>query len=385
MAEFTTPAFLQNKSEEDIFEMMKAVMPADIDLSEGSHGYNLTRPTALVAAFLCEYVAVETVKLIFPEWSYGEFLDAHARSRAVERRAATAATGFVTITGTPETEIPAGSIFATAAVNDSPSVEYETTEAVTIGEDGTVQAPVQCTQTGTIGNTKEGTVILLGSRITGISAVINEEPITGGTEEEDDDSIIARIGDYDKNQSNSYAGTMADYKRWALSVPGVGEATVIPANDDTGLVTIILTDANGASATQNLCDQVYNYIMRPDAPYERLAPINANLKVTAPATMQISIKATVELVEDYVIETVITGFQQAIAIYLAEAMDDEEIKYSRVLATLSGVEGVNDFKDLQIGIMQDGAFVYGTANIPVSSSELPTVTEDNLLLTVGTV
>lgn len=385
MAEFITPDFLLNHSTNDNHERMKEVMPEDIDLSEGGHAWNMTRPTALLAARLCEFILPEAIKLIFPEFSYGETLDNHAKSRRMSRRAATAASGRVTITGTAGTVIPAGSLFSTASVNDSPSVDYESLETVVIPESGSVTVDIQCTNPGTVGNTAARTIVLSSSRISGVTSVCNEEDVTGGTEVESDASLIERILIFDRSQGDNYVGCAADYKRWAMEVAGVGGATIVSAQDDTGLVTIILTDANGDPATEQLCLSVYNHIMRPESPYERLAPINAYLKVIPPDTAKISILATVELTEGATLEAVKKAFAARLAAYLPEAMDDKEIKYTRVAAVLSATEGVNDYSGLQIGMTTNGAISYATSNIPITSSQLPTIDIENLLLTSGTV
>ena len=385
MAEFETPIFLQNHSPEEVHELMKKVLPDDLDMSPGGHAYNLTIATALVIAEVCEFVLPEVIKLIFPEYSYGEFVDGHAKVNGMTRRSANAASGKLTITGEPNAVIPAGSMFSTAAVNDEPSVDYETLEAATIPESGSVTVAVECTQAGIIGNATENTILLVSSRLTGITAVTNEEPLTGGTEEEDDESLIERIVEFNKSQGESYVGSASDYKRWAMSVPGVGSATVISAQDTSGLVTIIITDANGDPATEQLCTSVYNYIMKPDNPNERLAPTNAYLKVTPPTTMQISIKATVELADEATLEAVKTAYMAQLALYLPVALDDGEIKYSRVAAALAAVEGANDYTDLQIGLKVGETVTYGTSNIAITSNQLPTIDAEDLILTSGTV
>lgn len=382
MAEFVTPEFLEHHSTEEIHKIMKNVLPDDLDLSEGGHAYNMTMPTALVVAELCEFILPEVIKLIFPEWSYGEFLDGHAKGRGLTRRAATAASGELTITGAASSVIPAGSIFSTAAVNDEPSVDYETTGEYTIPSSGSVTVEVQCTQTGIVGNAKENTVVLVSSKLTGITSVNNPAAITGGTEEEDDESLKERVSEYDKSQGDNYVGSPADYERWAMSVPGVGKATVVRAEDNSGTVTIILTDANGVAATEQLCTEVYNYIMRPDDNGERLANINASLVVVPPSTMAIGITATVELEEGASIESVKTAFLARLAGYLPEAMASKEIKYTKIHAALSATDGVNDFTNLKIGLPGE---TYGTVNIPVTTTQLPTVASDDLTLTSGAV
>lgn len=385
MAEFETPVFLQNHSPEEVHALMKRILPDDLDLSPGGHAYNLTMPTALVIAEVCEFVLPEVIKLIFPETSYGSFVDGHAKGKGMTRRAANAASGKITVTGDPKTVIPMGSLFSTAAVNGEPSVDYKTLETATIPESGSIEVDVECAQAGIIGNTDENTIVLVSSRLTGIKAVTNEKPLTGGTEEEDDASLIARIVEYNKSQGESYVGSASDYKRWAMSVDGVGSATVIPAQDTSGLVTIIITDLNGAPATEQLCISVYNKIMKPDNPDERLAPMNASLKVEPPATMQISIKATVELDDGATLDAVKTAYAAQLALYLPVALGEGEIKYSRVAAALAAVDGANDYSGLQIGLKVGGTVTYGTSNIAITSNQLPTIDTEDLILSAGTV
>lgn len=383
MAELITPAFLENHSVDEIHRKMIALLPADIDVSEGSHVWNLTRPTALIAAELCEYILPEVIKLIFPEFSYDEYLLTHARARNLERHAAVAARGEITITGDADITIPAGSLFSTTSINGEPSVDYMTLEDVTVAEGQSVTVPIECTEAGSIGNTGENTIVFISSRLTGVSSVTNEAAITGGTEEEDDESLIERILECDKNQNNSFVGSVSDYKRWATSVDGVGNADVVGATDDSGTVTIVLTDANGKAATDQLCETVYNYIMRPDNPELRLAPVNALLTVISPATMAIAVKATVELSEGATIEAVKAAFTTNLAAYLPIAMEQKEIKYTKVCSVLSATDGVNDFTDVQIGLKDTEL---GTSNIPITESVwLPEISADDIEFTVGTV
>lgn len=386
MAEFKTPEFLQNKSTDNIHKDMLGQLPTDIDASEGNHVWNLTRPTALVTAEICQFILPEVIKLIFPEWSYGSFLDAHAKTRNISRRAAVAANGFLTITaGDKEITIPAGSLFATASINDEPSVDYETLEEVTIPANESVQVEIQCTQTGIIGNTQAGTIVLVASKLTGVAAVINEAAIMGGTEEEDDETLIGRVEEYDRTQGDSFVGNVSDYRRWATSVDGVGEVTVIPATDDSGLVTIIVTDLNGDPATAGLCENVYNYIMRPDDPPSRLAPVNALLLVKAPDTTPIGVKVIVELDKGVDIEAVKEAFMAQLALYLPVALDEGEVKLTQVGAVLSAIPGVNDYRELQIGAKINGTITYGTTNIPITNTMLPVINEEDLIMESGTV
>lgn len=385
MSEYVTPDFLKNRSTDDNFKKITAILPKDIDLSAANHAWNMTRPTALAMAEICEAILPRVLQQIIPGWANGTYLDGHAKSRNMTRRAATAASGEITVTGKKGVSIPMGSLFSTAAINDEPSVDYATEATVTIPESGSVTIPIKCTKTGIIGNAPANTIVLVSSKITDITSVTNEEPITGGTEMEDDASLQARIDEVDASQGDSYTGCPADYRRWATSVDGVGEATIISAQDDSGLVQVILTDSNGAPATTNLCEAVYNYIMRPSDPGRRLAPIGASLAVSPPATIEISIEATVELTSDTTIDAVKSAYMAKLTAYLPVAFGEGEIKYTRVAAALSSVAGVNDYTGLKIGVRNGSSVSYGTANISVAASQLPTISENDLILTVGTV
>lgn len=384
MASFETPAFLQNKSVDDFYDIIKKNLPPDIDLSEGGHGWNMTRPIAIVAAEICEFILPEVVKLILPEWSYGEFLAGHAKGRGMTQKEAVAATGELTITGTAGLNIPVGSLFSVPAVNAEPSIDYETTEAVTINDLGTATVGIRCTQAGVIGNTAANTIVLVSSKITDITAVTNAEAVTGGTEAESDEALIERISEYDTTQGYSFVGNDADYKRWAKEA-GAGSVSVVPPEDDSGVVTLIITDEKGAAANETLIEKVYNHIMRPDNREDRLAPINALLSVQAPSTCEISIKAIIELEEGATIGAVKSDFAAQLSLYLAEALDEGEIKYSQIWAVLAAVSGVNDFKGLEIGIKTASGTTYGTSNIEITDRQLPTIAADDILLTGGTV
>lgn len=552
MAEFKIPDFLLGHSTDEVHKVMKDILPFDLDVSEGSHSWNLTRPTALVTAELYEFILPEIVKLIWPKFSYSIFLDWHAETRGMFRLNPTAANGFLTATGEPGTIIPEGSMFSTTAVYDEPSVDYVTTEEITLPDgsvtvkaifesitpdaptsysisfqtdgngtasaspsyatagtevtlamtpnlgyqfkewlvvagdviiednkftmpdgnvtvkaifevdalydgnapadepadptihsvtvqtdgngtasaspdsaatgteiilsatankgyrfkewqvvygdviiadnkftmpvEGVTKVPIRCTKTGIVGNTPKHTIVHTRSKVTGLKGVTNEEAITGGTERESDERLQDRIFEYDLTQGKSFVGNIADYKRWATSVDGVGAAVIIPAYDDTGLVTIVLLDANGMPATQDLCEDVYNYIMRPDDEYQRLAPVNAYLSVIPPETLKLCVNATVELEHEATMESVVANLMAQLALYVPEAMEDHEVKYSRVWSILTGIRGVNDHKDLVIGLRnEDGTVEYGVANIPITPRQLPIIELENLELTTGTV
>lgn len=380
MADFPIPSFLENQSVEEIHKRMLAQLPADIDTSQGGHPYNLTIPTAYVGSYFAEFIMVEALKQIFPKYAqdYADIMDDHAETRGLERKAATYATGEITITGAAGTEIPKESAFSTMSINGEPAVEYITIKTVTIGDEGSVKANVQAVEAGTVGNVPAGTIILKANKISGITGVTNEKEITGGTEEEDTESLQARIMDYDAAQGVSFVGSEADYKRWALEVDGTGNAVIIPASDETGLITIVLTDSNGDPANETLRKEVYNHILRPDSPSERLAPINGgNIAVVAPETVALTINVLLEISGLISLDVIKESILSRMKNYLIEASEDEEIRYTRVGSIIASTEGVEDYKNLLVN--------NDTANIAINNQQLPTIDAEGLNITVGIV
>lgn len=371
------PEFLKNKSTDEIHTKMLDSMPGDIDKSQGQHPYNYTRPTAMIASELCQQTLPEIIKLIFPMYAYGEWLDYHAQMRGISRRPATASSGSLQLTVTKNTNIPEGSQFSTASVDGQPSVVFETTQGKFNLPEGTTEVPVKCTQTGTAGNVIAGTVIFKLSQLSGVTAVTNPEAITGGTEEEDDDSLRARIVSLDQSQSVSYVGSVADYKRWSLEVPGVGGVTVIPAQDDSGLVTLVITDSNGDPANEEICQNVYDYIMSPADPELRLTAPNVKLSVIPPTITELSISATVEVSTGSSLEAIKSTFIQEVQSYLDTARSDGEARYTQIGKILAGIPGVYDYDALTLNS--------GATNISITNTQLPQVTSDSVLLTQGVV
>jgi uncharacterized phage protein gp47/JayE len=129
---YEPPDFLQNQSADDIHRRMMASMPDDIDKSELQIPWDYTRPSALIKAEFAGFELNETIKLMFPHWAYGEWLDLHAGQEGITRRAANPASGILTVNGELNTTIAEGFQFATQA-NLTPSVIFETTEETTIG------------------------------------------------------------------------------------------------------------------------------------------------------------------------------------------------------------------------------------------------------------
>ncbi|HIS61456.1 MAG TPA: baseplate J/gp47 family protein [Candidatus Scybalomonas excrementigallinarum] len=361
--EFTNPDFVEGNSEEEIHERMMANLPANIDDMPGGFPYDFTMPTAIEKAELINFIAPRILMIMFPQFAWGDWLDLHGDGCGLKRREATKASGYVTLTGENGVEIAAGTVFCTPATDTNSSVEFESTELVVVSE-GIAKVPISAVQTGIYSNVAAGSITLALKPITGIYSIINEFAVTGGTEEEEDDVFRERIMDANANKGTSYIGNVSDYRRWAMEVAGVGSVTIVPTPDGVGgKVKIIVVDANGQPANESILKEVYDHIMAPNDPLDRLAPAGASIEVVAPTTGNINYSANIALNEMGNIETVKTEFISSLAEYYEVAKKEGVLRYSRVYAILSNTTGVKDFNSLKI----DG----NTENLVIDKESFP--------------
>ena len=82
--EFIKPSWLDDQDANTIQARMMGTLPEDIDDTEGGFPWDFTMPTALEKAEMLEFHLIETLKIMHPMWSYGEFLDYHAQGVGIK-------------------------------------------------------------------------------------------------------------------------------------------------------------------------------------------------------------------------------------------------------------------------------------------------------------
>ena len=374
--EYVTPDFLNDSDEDVIHERMLSVIPDTIDKSEGGFVWDFTRPTAIEHARLKGFHMNEAIKLIWPQFATGVYLDYHGETRGVARKEGIRASGMLEVEVSSGTTIQSGDLFSTVAQNGVANVFFQSIQSYDFKEAGTYEIEVECTEVGIIGNVAVDTIILTGTPNSKIISVTNPEKFENGIDLEDDDSYRERLVEFDKSASSSYIGNVNDYTRWASEVNGVGNVKVIGAQDDSGTVTVIITDGNGNPASNELCESVYDHIMKPNNDLERLAPVNAILKVVPPETINIQISAVVELRSGN-IDDISTEFLASMKEYFASSVSDKEIRYTYVCGLLGKMPGVYDYKDVYINGDQN--------NIPLDTDVMPVIELSSITLTEGVV
>jgi len=258
----TLPEYLTEEDEESIRQRMMAVLPPDLDKAEGSYIWDSITPAAIELA-LAAIRAQEVLRRGFASTTFGDYLDLRCEEHGITRRPPAKATGQVKFTGAAGTVVPKGTRVATPAdrATGTSSVEFATTDLVTLDAAGAGYAGVEAVLAGCGGNVPAGSISLPVTPVPGITGITNLAETSGGLDTEDDNSLLARY--LQKVRTPSAGGNRADYINWAGEVAGVGGVAVIPVRDGSGTVSIAIIDNDRQPASQELVEEVLNYIADP--------------------------------------------------------------------------------------------------------------------------
>lgn len=342
---FEAPDFLK-RTAEDIEDKMMQELPDDIDRMPGGFPWDFTMPTAKLAEELLGEDMIDIIQIMFPQWSYGIWLDYLATQARVERRPATKARGKLTLRGDPGTVVPAGTMFCTTATDQTSPIVFETDEEVTIPKDGEIETNITATEAGETGNVGTDTIVLTFRALQGINYVENAEPTTGGLDVETDDELRERILLALSARELSYVGNDRDFIRWAKEVDEVGDVVVKPVIYGPGTVGLYLTDRNGDPASEQICNEVYEHIVSPSDRSKRLlATGSAELYVFPVEVMGISYECTgLQFDPDETdMDQIIADFKKLMDLEYTEAKQTGIIYYNQMRGRVTEVHGVLDF------------------------------------------
>lgn len=361
--EFIAPDFINNNSAEEIHERMMNNLPDDIDDMPGGFPYDFTMPAALEKDEFINYHLVRSLMIAFPQYAWDEWLDLHGTQVHLTRHEAEYATGSVTITGTAGTLIESGTVFCTPATDSGPAIEFATLENADIGEDGSVTISIRAVEAGPDSNVAANTIVIMAKPNKAVTSITNEAATSGGTDRESNDDFYDRIAaEYDN--SMTYLGNDTDYIRWAKAA-GAGDCIVVPAANGPGTVKLVLVDANGQPASQDLIDAVFNYIVSPNDRTARLLPTAcAELSCVAATTVSINYTITGLLYDSTTnIEQIKKDFAEAVKAVYSEAKNESLLRYNDVRPVIKGIAGVEDFETFLIN--------GGMSNIKLQKEEYP--------------
>ncbi|MGD9809631.1 MAG: baseplate J/gp47 family protein [Deferribacterales bacterium] len=230
------------------------------------------------------------LKQAFPSTASGTWLDLHCKQVGITRKAATKATGNVTVTRSQagNIRIPAGKIFRTEPDATGQIYRFVTTEAVVL-PDGTdsITVPVAAEEYGQNGNVVAGMISVIVTSITGIASVTNlSDWLTSeGRDKETDDELRERyfLAWKATNGCTKYA-----YESWALGISGVESVKILDQHPrGQGTVDVIVKGTAGAPTETTLS--------AVEAVVDTNKPVNDDTEVRGPEISNVVIEISLTL------------------------------------------------------------------------------------------
>lgn len=245
-----------------------SMLAPGMDTVEGSFAFDLIEPFCLVLAqAYSDLVDVERRTSLAT--ATGLDLDRMGELYAVTRGPASNATGIVTFTGNVGSPIALGTAVSTVGVGAQ--IFLTTVPAIIPGASGqgSIDVPVTAQAVGTVGNVPANSVtIFAGAAPPGLTHVNNANPMTGGTNIQQDGPQNQyftgyRSDIYNLENTRGEGGAAKHLRKWARSVNGVGGVHVQEVTPAAGWATVILLGINGQPATPDIVHNVEATILDP--------------------------------------------------------------------------------------------------------------------------
>jgi len=274
----------------------------------------------------------------------GSSLDSVVAVMGITRIPATKATGTLTITGSPGTDIPADWTVQTEA-----GTQFVTDEACEIGAGGTVDVSITAVKAGSDGNVNATTINTIISAISGVTSISNAAATEGGIDEESDAALRYRA-------------------KTALSVAGRGTvASIVAAVNSVSGVESVSYDEDLTTHTLSLV--VAGNFAAEDVDKAILDTRPAGIEVTwqEPKVIDIYVDITVSLSDDHPTD-VLDTIDSEIDSYINALGAGEDVLFYGIIDVVMDIAGVEDVTDLQVSTNPPP--VLGTTNISISTDEI---------------
>ena len=285
---------------EEILLRLLSNISSEFDKSVGSFFYDTQKPLAIELESI--YAKLEEILLNgFAATAKGEYLDKKVAEQGLTRKAATYATGTVTVTGN------VGSVISNGDKVASDTLVFTVTQTKYIDSSGTATVSVICDTPGKQGNVPSGAINRFPVTISGLVAVTNTEPTSGGFDEESDDELRGRY--FEKVSLPATSGSKYHYVMWAKEVKGVGDAKCMPLWNGAGTVKVIIINADKQAADAALINAVKDHI-------EEQRPIGADVTVESAVPLAINISVSLTLANGVTTDIAKQKISDSISSYL---------------------------------------------------------------------
>ncbi|MCK9479977.1 MAG: baseplate J/gp47 family protein, partial [Firmicutes bacterium] len=172
-------------TQQEILSRLLSNISSEFDKSVGSFFYDTQKPLAMELEGI--YTKLSEILLNgFAATAKGEYLDKKVAEQGITRKAATYASGTVTVSGNVGAVISSGDKVA------SDTLVFTVTQTKYIESTGNVSVGVICDTAGKVGNVPIGAINRFPVTISGLISVTNTSSTSGGFDEESDDELRER-------------------------------------------------------------------------------------------------------------------------------------------------------------------------------------------------
>lgn len=322
----------------------------NIDKREGSFLSNMV--SAISEELAKAYINMgDVLNLGFIEDTFDSFLDKRVGEFGVYRKEGTKATGAIKVEGKEGTIITNGTL---VKAND---LYFTVLNDIELPTDNILY--VEANEVGYKYNLLANTEFELVEKNNKITKLISEADFENGVDVETDEELRKRFIKVVNNPSTS--GNKAHYEEWALEVNGVGRAIVYPLWNGNGTVKVMVIGNDNKPVNEDIINNCKLHI-------EENMPIGCSLTVATPTSLNVVIKASIELKEGYSIDEIKEEFEANLNAYLKDVTN--ELVYSKIYGLLSSMAGVEDISSLTVND--------NNINITIADDRLISISEINL-------
>lgn len=347
-----------SETEDVILERLKGRVDDNIDKRQGSVTHDMTAPASF--EFAQAYISLDDVialGLNVTEDSPDEFVDLKVQWSGLTRKPAIQSIGTLTFTGEDGTIIPVDTQARTDQTN--PVFFHTIEEGIVVNGTATVNAVAEIG--GINGNVEANRIVISLGNLTGVTAVTNTLPFTGGVDRETSLSLLDRY--YEKVRKPATSGNVYQYEQWAKEVSGVGDVKVTPVWNGPGTVKLVLLDDQKKSPDPSVIAETINYI-------ETVRPIGADVTIVGASELAINVTATLTLALGADINLVKAQFVEGLKVYLQSiafinnelTSQPELIRYTRIANVLLDIPPIIDYSNLLVN--------GGTSNIQPTDEQV---------------
>lgn len=270
----------------------------------------------------------------FPQTASGEYLDMHAETRGITRKAAKYSSGSLRFSkATPasfDINIPTGTICADTSNNK----RYETiSDAVLVAGSLYVDIPAKSSESSSASNTAAGTITLMITPPQGITSVTNPNSFSGGTDAESDEALRERLLKSFRTISNST--NSAFYYNHAMSFDEVISASVIPKARGIGTIDVVIETADISPSAE--------VISKIQQSFDKIKEINVDVLVKAPVPVGVDINMSLKSTDLFTFETACENIKARLREFFSTFTVSKSMFLAELYSYLLGTEGVYTF------------------------------------------